>query len=432
VGATSPGALVCTSGGVSGPRPSLVGFIIFSLVLSALLVVYGKRRAGVHIRRWRIAYANRVAPEYSYNFHAVQDGGGGGDGGSTTSGSEATGGKEADDGVESDELQSEAQINAQLRGHFEDEFSDMQIVEFALPNSTPVECDRSLKHGVPATLLHLALALVPQAPLLFGAYLLGCHAGLRDFPHEEEQRCKVGDGAFAAPFVIVLLLAVQALTHFVYATAYYTNAPLAARRPLRMVAQGCWTAVVFVCLVYVAMTLLWLLLGMMVKPWSALSWLILLATIATYTFVILLGLIKTIQLSYDHRGRLRRQLVEKGGVPESKVVSVALSGVLIVLALGGWLGWGYFLVGSNNDIGKLFTSLIGGILVLVRGVSGIQNATKGIQRDVFGKVHNKIESLKHLPVTSTLAEPTILGEVTAASGALSASKRVAPAPDETE
>ena len=110
-------------------------------------------------------------------------------------------------------------INARLAGHFRDEFTPLQMLEFLLPGSSPVRCDRDLGRAAVATLLQWALAALPQPPLLYAVTLVGHHRSLAAFPLEVE-KAERRDWLHWLAVGVVALIALQSAAHCLHACAH--------------------------------------------------------------------------------------------------------------------------------------------------------------------------------------------------------------------
>jgi hypothetical protein len=170
------------------------------------------------------------------------------------------------------------------------------MVEFLMPGSTPIKCDKQLVTALPATLIQWLIAFAPQPLLVFGASLLGCGGDIDDFPDDTKNRCALGERSALGwvPVFVWLVLATQSLTFCLHASAYYLAAPLKARRMLRMLDDAFYCAVALAGILYFTLLVLWLVLSMLVAPWAALPTLLLLLTVVLYCAIIGVGLIKTV------------------------------------------------------------------------------------------------------------------------------------------
>lgn len=151
---------------------------------------------------------------------------------------------------------------------------------------------------------------------------------------------------------------------------YYVNAPLATRRPFRIVAYATWTLVALVGCIYLMVGVLWLLVTLLVFPWRSLSLLCLIGSIVAYVVVIVHGLLRLVAKAYDRKGRLKRVLVERGMVAEAAVLYVAVEGLVLLTCVIGWLAATFMVLDRRGDFGNLIISVVTTIVGLIHAVTG--------------------------------------------------------------
>lgn len=174
---------------------------------------------------------------------------------------------------------------------------------------------------------------------------------------------------------------------------YYVNAPLATRRPFRILAYVTWTLVALIGCIYVLVGVLWLLFTLLVFPERSISLLCLIASIVAYVVVIVLGLLGVLRASYDRRGRLKRVLVERGVVPETAVLWVGVQGVLLLACIIGWLAAIFLVLDSSGDFGNLIISVVTTIIGLVQSITGVNRTLNDIRKP-FDQLRERIDGLE--------------------------------------
>lgn len=370
-----------------------VFYLIVNVAIGILVFVYGWCIARPMLMRWRIRYANRVAPEYSFN---------------TRNGAALDPSDNDDDDDDSECNRDEQALELRLKRSFDDEFSWMQVVEFLLPGSSPIKCDKEMCKALPSSLLQCAFAHAPQPLLLIGAHLLGCNSPMHNtFPNEQSDRCALHERTWVGwlSILIVLLTSVQSLAFFLYSVAYYTCAPLTIRMPLRRAAEGLWIGSFVLCGVYFVTSQVWLLLALLLVPFRAIPLLLMCYTAVGYTVIVVHGLVEVGKVAYDNRGRLLKKLVtdeledavaNATGIPEGSVMLVAFEGVVLFLAIFIWIFVTYEHFRWDSGIGRVIAVLIGSVTTLAHGFRSVQRslgALKKISEGISKGSNTEMDSL---------------------------------------
>ena len=148
--------------------PAVIGLTAANAAIALLVVLWLVGRARPLIRRALVHYAQRVAPEYSYNLHEVAMASElSNPGNGHRKPGEREDGEEQQDTSEGDERILRA-LSAKLHGSFLDEFTPLQVIDFLLPGSTPVRCDKELPFALGSTLIHSLSGLVFHPIIYFG------------------------------------------------------------------------------------------------------------------------------------------------------------------------------------------------------------------------------------------------------------------------
>lgn len=379
-------AIICTTveGEPDATDTSMLVFLIVNGIIALGLVLFLFMTLRYPLLSWLHKYANRVAPEYSFNMHPLGRSAAKqqltGDA-KTATGSPANANADADD--EDAETESLFRLNEKLDGCFFDEFTYLQarasfgahtarsrltqaaappvstrprtlpgmrtrgilqVLDFLVPGSNPTACDRSLRFALLSSILHGLLGWAPLPLLYIGFYYVGCTSGLEAFPSEgQTSRCGLRrqNALQSAPLVLGALLIVMMVLHFLHCVVYYLNLPLRCRRPFRRLDYVAYAGGLGLCGLYLITVMMWIALSALLVPREAIKVLLLLASVAIYVIVIVIGLLKVVEASYDSRGRLKSELVELGGIPETRVVRIASSGLAFILLVVAWLLYGY-------------------------------------------------------------------------------------------
>ena len=151
--------------------PVVIGLTVANAAIALAVVLWLVRLSP--LRKWLAHYAQRVAPEYSYNLHevatVVRDESG-------QIKAEAVAGNDDDDDDDDDidedrgewERRTLRTLSAKLRASLLDEFTPLQMIDFLLPGSTPIRCDKEAIYALGSTLIHALSGLLFHPIIYFG------------------------------------------------------------------------------------------------------------------------------------------------------------------------------------------------------------------------------------------------------------------------
>ena len=97
--------------------PSVAAVVLVNALLALAVVAYARAYTVSPFRQWLVRYANRVAPEFTYNYHHAQ----------AIDVSAAGDSKPPPHEAVDEQLDGHAHIDAKLRGYFADEFTPLQV-----------------------------------------------------------------------------------------------------------------------------------------------------------------------------------------------------------------------------------------------------------------------------------------------------------------